>query len=173
MSEEAELTKTELVAQINSTWAALDAALRRLSEAQLSAEKDAAGWAVKDHVIHLAAWERAVVFMLSGRPFYAGLGIDEALYLQGSVQAINDAVFAQTADLGAREALADLRAGHAQLLALLGPLPDADLQRRYSAYLQEEPGASAGPLVVKIVYENTAEHYVEHLAWIEVLAGGH
>ena len=59
MSKAPELTKVELMQQTDSTWTALQDALNRLDETQLTMAKDNAGWAVKDHILHLAAWERS------------------------------------------------------------------------------------------------------------------
>ena len=85
-------TKAELLATIESTWASLDAALDRLTDRQKTRLKDAQGWTVKDHLIHLPAWERSVVFFLQGQPRHAGLGVDEALYENGSADDVNAAI---------------------------------------------------------------------------------
>ena len=38
--------------------------------------RDPAGWAVKDHLMHVAAWEDAFVARLEGRPTHEALGLD-------------------------------------------------------------------------------------------------
>lgn len=172
MSEKAEMTKTELLERIDETWTALQATLEQLDEAQLSQQKDAEGWAIKDHIVHLAAWERSVVFLLQSRPRYAGLGVDEALYLSGNEDAINAAVYERFADLPAGEALAQLGDVHGQMMTLLQPLSDADLSRSYREYLPDEAAENDGPPVMGTIYGNTAYHFAEHLEWIQALAGG-
>ena len=168
MSKDPELTKAELMEQIDSTWTALQDALDRLDETQLSMVKDNAGWAVKDHILHLAAWERSVVFLLQSRPRHVGLGVDEALYRDGSYDEINAIIFKRGAELPVTEALARLRDVHAQMMALLEDLSEADLFKSYGHYLPDEGGE--GPPVINIVYGNTADHFAEHLDWMEALA---
>jgi hypothetical protein len=168
MSERPELTKYELMKQIDYTWTTLQDALDRLDEIQLTMVKDSAGWAVKDHILHVAAWERSVLYLLQGRPRHAGLEVDEALYRDGSYDEINAVIFERGANLPAEEALARLRGVHVQMMALLADLSEADLFKSYGHYLPDEGGD--GPPVINIVYGNTAGHFAEHLGWIEALA---
>ena len=168
MSEESELTKAELMEKIDSTWTALQDALDRLDEIQLTMAKDNAGWAVKDHIYHLAAWERSVVYLLQGQPRYAGLEVDEALYRDGSYDEINAAIFQRGANLPAEEARAQLGDVHGQMMALLEELSETDLCKPYGDYLPAE--GEGGPAVINLVNGNTADHFAEHLGWIEALA---
>ena len=171
MSEWQVTTKVELLADIERAWVALNATLDQLTEAQMTTITDRQGWTVKDHVIHLAAWERSVVFFLQGKPRHVGLGIDDALYLNGSGDEINTAIFQQRKDLPLHEASVGFRDVHQQLLNLLQPLTDADLHKPYRRYLPQEPGEGEGPLAIKVIYGNSAGHFTEHRAWIEELVG--
>ena len=65
--------------------------------------------------------------------------------------------------------LPQFRAAHRQLMSALQPLTDADLQKRYRAYLPDEAADDDGPPAIDIVHGNSAGHYAEHLAWIEEL----
>lgn len=168
MSQEV-TNKRKLMAAIDRDWALLTGALGQLAPADFTAHLDDQGWTVKDHVVHLAAWERSVLFLLTGRPRHAGLGIDAELYLSGGEDAINAAITAANKQISTDAALAELRVVHTELLAVLAPLDDADLQRRYRNYLPDEPGEGDGPPVLSVVYGNTAHHYAEHLPWIEAL----
>jgi hypothetical protein len=156
--------------QIDRSWAALQSALSRLTPSQLIDPKDAAGWSVKDHVLHLAAWERSVVFLLQGRPRHAGLGVSESTYLNETFETINAAIFANTSSATPEDALAQLRDVHMQMMALLQPLTDDDLSKPYRAYLPDEEREGDGPPVVDVIYSNTAEHFTEHLHWINALS---
>ena len=168
MSGDPELTKAELMQQIDSTWTALQNALDRLDEIQLTMAKDDAGWAVKDHVLHLAAWERSALYLLQSRPRHAGLEVDEALYQDGSYDEINAAIFERGASLAAEEARAQLGDDHEQMMALLEELSETDLFKLYGDYLPAE--GAGGLAVINLVYGNTADHFAEHLDWIEALA---
>jgi hypothetical protein len=162
-------TKTELVADIEQGWTRLNAALDRLTPAQLTTIKDAQGWTVKDHIIHLTHWERSVVFFLQRQPRYRGLGVPETLYWDGSDDDINVVIHEQTSTLPPGEALSQFYETHRQLLKLLEPLTDLDLQKTYREYLPDEPSDGDGPPALDVIYGNTAHHFAEHLGWIEAL----
>ena len=163
-------TKTDLLVAIDHNWAALTAVLDRLTETQAMTSYDAQGWTIKDHIFHIACWERSMVYFLQGRPRHAGLGVDEALYLEGKFDEINAAIWQQHQDRTFADTRMDLRATHEQMLQLLQPLTDADLHKPYRHWLPDEPGEGDGPLAIDLLYGNTAEHFAEHLGWIEALA---
>ena len=162
-------TKAELLTDIDRSWNSLNSILDQLTEKEMTTLQDAQGWAVKDHIIHLAAWERSAVFFLEGKPRHDGLGVDETLYRNGSTDDINAAIFAKHKDLTLSDAFAQWREVHARLVALLQPLSDADLQKPYRHYLPDEAGEDDGPPALDIVYGNTAHHYAEHETWIQGL----
>lgn len=170
MTEPRRTTKAELLADINTAWTILNAAIDKLTETQLTTPRDEQGWTVKDHLIHMAAWERSVVFFLQGKPREEGLGVPSSLYLRGDEDEINAVIQRQYRELPAAEALEQLRTTHRELMMLLRPLTDADLQQPYRHYLPDEPGEGDGPLAINVVYGNTAHHFRQHLAWIEALA---
>ena len=171
MAEQQVTTKVELLTDIERAWAALNTALDRLTAAQMTTLTDAQGWAVKDHIIHMTAWERSVVFFLQGQPRHAGLDVDEALYLRAADDEINAVIFQQRKDLPLGDALAQFRDVHQQLLKLLQPLTDADLREPYRHYLPDEPGDGDGPPAISVIDGNSAQHFSEHLIWIEALVG--
>ena len=130
-------------------------------------------WDLVDHLVHLAAWERSALHFVQGRPRHEGLGIDEATYRTGGETAINAAIHAaRPATLTWEEARRQLAMLHAQLLAALTQLADADLRRPYRDFLPNEPGEGEGPPALQIVLDNTAHHFQEHQALIEALNAG-
>jgi len=161
--------KAGLLADIERSWAALTATLDRLTEEQMTVRQDGEGWTVVDHVTHLTAWERSIVFFLQGQPRHQGLAVDEAVYLRGDDDEINAIICQQQRGLRPEEALVQLRDVHGQLLRLLPPLTDDDLQLPYRHYLPDEPGDGDGPPALEVIYGNSAGHFAEHLPWIEVL----
>jgi hypothetical protein len=169
MSEGQVTTKAELLHEIERAWAAFTAALDRWPETQLTTVRDPQGWTAKDHLIHLTYWERSAMFFLAGQPRHAALGVDEELYLKGSDDEINAVIFQEHQAVSWSEAVAQFRAVQQQLMSVLQPLTDADLQKRYRAYLPDEPAEGDGPLAINVVYGNSAGHFAEHLAWIEEL----
>ena len=59
-------TKAELMSEVDAAWTSLNAVLDRLTATQLSEVRDEQGWNVKDHLMHMAVWERSVVVFLQG-----------------------------------------------------------------------------------------------------------
>jgi hypothetical protein len=169
MTERQITTKAELLAEIERTWMPLTTAIDRLTEAQLTIPQDAQGWTAKDHLIHLAAWERSITSFLKGQPRHEGLGVAEAVYLNGTFEDINEVIQQQHKHLSLADAITQLRSTHQQLLALLQPLTDDDLNQPYGHYLPDEPGRGDGPPAIDLIYGNTADHFAEHLSWIETL----
>lgn len=168
MSDDRQITKTELMDQIDRGWVALEEGLRRLTPEQLTNVRDPEGWSAKDHLTHLAAWERSVVYFLEGKPRHEGLGVDRTTYETGE-EKINAVVQQQTGSMSLDDALAALRDVHTRLLVLLEPLSDEDLRKPYRAFLPDEPGEGDGPPAVQVIYGNTADHFREHLGWITEL----
>jgi hypothetical protein len=165
-------TKAELLRDTAESWEELNSLLDQLPEGQATGPQDAEGWTVKDHVIHMTAWERSVVFFLQGKPRHEGLGVEEQLYQTGDDDAINDAVYEQRKDLPLTDVLAQFRNVHSQLLNLMQPLSDADLQKPYRHYLPNEPGDGADRKAFDVIYANAADHFREHLSYIRALISG-
>src|SRR3972149_1108673 len=129
-------TKSHLFADIDKDWRALHAYLARLTEAQMTAVHDQEGWAVKDHLAHLAAWEESILFLFEGKPRHQGLGVAEELYASGSFDAVNAAIYEQRKDLPLDQVLSQIQGIHDQLMALVQPLSDGDLNRPASSYFR-------------------------------------
>ncbi|MFL5734652.1 MAG: ClbS/DfsB family four-helix bundle protein, partial [Chloroflexia bacterium] len=107
-------TKAELANEIGETWTQLNEALDRLTPEQMTTIRDPQGWAVKDHLTHMAAWERSVVVFMQGRPRYEGLGVDEQLWETGTEDEMNAAIQRAHKEEALSEALAELREVHRQ-----------------------------------------------------------
>src|SRR5262245_10750470 len=164
--------KSDLLRRIEAGRSELEGAIARLDERQSTEIRDAQGWAVKDHLAHLAAWERSIVFLLQGRPRYEGLGVDKAAYLATDADGfdrVNAVIQRQAAGQTLAATLAAFRAVHQELLATLDGLTDADLFRTYSSYAPDEPGAKTGAPIIGWIVGNSYEHYEEHLGWIRAL----
>lgn len=162
----------KLLADIEREWNTLQDFLSRLSVAQFCDMRDAQGWSIKDHLIHLAYWEQGALYFLKGKPRHSGLGVPESLYLDGSFDQINAFIQEKHRDMPLAEAEAFLKEVHRQMLEKLAKLSDADLMKPYRRYLPDEPGVGEGPPALNVIYSNTAEHYAEHLAWIKDLLEG-
>jgi hypothetical protein len=170
MTSPTEHNKDELMRGMNSSWAELNSMLDNLSPQQL-AMRDAAGWTAIDHVNHIAAWERSVLYFLQGKRRYEGLGVDKALFVPNNDDAINAAVQRNTADLTPAQALQSMRDTHRQLLDIVEPMTDSDLKQSIESYSSNKADEGDSRILLGMIYTNTAPHYLEHIDWIKTLTG--
>jgi uncharacterized damage-inducible protein DinB len=168
--EEAEEPQTvhDLVAANRAAREELLALIAGLDEVALSAPRGPSGWAVKDHLLHLAAWERGVAAMLGKRDRWNAMGLtDEQAEQAENADDINALLFEAHRGSTAQEALAELESAHQAMLDALATLIDADLQRAYDYYVPGAADPNAGPPIMDIINGNAWGHYAEHIEWIE------
>jgi hypothetical protein len=157
-------TKEDLLARINADWTALLAVVEVLSQNQMLAT-DPGGWAVKDHLSHLAFWERYLMFHhLRGRASHEVLQIDQNICQEMDEDEINALIFERSRNPSASYILEDLHQTHEELLAALAAANFADF---------DKPGPKDDlvkrPLIESIA-SNTYDHYREHLRTIREVA---
>ncbi|MCA9887786.1 MAG: ClbS/DfsB family four-helix bundle protein [Anaerolineae bacterium] len=160
-------TKAELMELIDRDWSALNQFLKGLNLAQWLDVRNADGWAIKDHVAHLAAWEQSMIALLNSRPRHTGLQVSEELYLSEDVDAINEAIFVLHKDEPLDQVQAHFLATHQELMNLIRPMTDEDMWLPYAHFLPDEPGEGEGPPIIDKIYGNTTYHYREHLEWMQ------
>ena len=124
------------------------------------------GWAVKDHLAHVGAWEHSLLALIEGRDRLAGLGLPDPV--EDKIDAVNDAVWKLHRNETPEQTLKYFRESHAQLLAALGKLTDADLQKPYSHFQPSEPDENR-PVIVWVAGD-TYDHYAEHIGWIKAFS---
>lgn len=161
-------TKAELLARMAQGWSAFEQALGRLSETQLTTPGPDGGWAVKDHLAHLAAWERGIAALLQRQPRWAAMGLGEAAISHLDEAGVNDLIYRQNKERPLAEVQADFHEAHRQMLAALERLSEAELFKPYAYYQGEADGDDTRPIIGWIV-GNTYEHYAEHQGWIEAM----
>ena len=149
-------TAATALTRFDAAWSTLDKTLQGLSDKELLEPKDPAGWAAKDHLIHVATWEQALLAKLDGRARHQALGLDASTEGSEDWDGLNAQIFGATRHRPASEVLDTLRRTHektrAEIAALAkgGPAgPSAD------AFLADVPGY--------------AEHYEQHSGWIQDL----
>jgi uncharacterized protein DUF1706 len=121
------------------------------------------GWAIKDHLAHLGAWELSTLALLDGRDREAAMGIPSPA--PDNETAINDALWRLHRDKTAQEARRYLDGAHSAVMSRLAALDTADMERPYS-YYQPQEGGEHRP-VIEWIKGNTFEHYEEHIGWIK------
>ena len=156
-----------LLESIKTGWDTLDAYLDSLSEAQLTQLTDAAGWTVKDHVIHLAIWEDGVYALLERLMRVEYMGIDEQTWEHGDNDAINAIIQQRYQDLTWADVQQKRQHIHQRLIDKIASMSDADLQRPYRYY---ELASTEDAPVLGWIVGNSFGHYAEHLPWIKAIA---
>lgn len=155
--------QAELMQRIEQDWTELMNQVGRLSEAQLETPLDD-GWSAKDHLAHLAAWERHLLLAhLQGRPAAESLDVDEATAAQYDIDTLNEIIYRRNQSRPANEVLAELRQIHAQVVTTLAQTP-------FERLMQPRYPDRTNPLLDWVI-SNTYEHYQEHGAAIQTLVG--
>ena len=172
MSDSRPQGKNDLLAHLHTGWNDLQTRLGQLTETQMTTPNSQDGWAVKDHLTHLAAWELGIAALLQKEPRYPAMGLDENWVHQEGVgyDALNDHIFHQHRGKSLAEAQQYLQNAHEALLAALDELSDEDLQRPYSFFQPHESGVDNGNPIIGWIMGNTYEHYEEHWPWISAAA---
>jgi hypothetical protein len=154
----------EILQTLDKSWNSFLEFIGKLSEEQLTEKKDPQGWSAKDHIVHLAAWERSVEYFLQRKPRHLGLGVSKKMYLGGTLDDINDLIYRKNADVSLGEALTQLRKCHRHVVELISSLPDTELRKPYNRFISGEPEDNRK--VFEVIYANTSGHLIEHLNWI-------
>ena len=146
-------TAASALARFDDAWASLDKTVQGLSDQELTAPRDPAGWAAKDHLMHVAVWEQALLAKLDGRARHEALGLDAATEGSEDWDAINAQIFAATRDRSSRDVLDTLRRTHETTRAEIAALAKgAAASPAAEAFLADVPGY--------------AEHYEQHAGWV-------
>lgn len=164
--------KAALLREIDEAWRELNGYLDSLTPEQMTEIRDPVGWALKDHLTHLAAWERAGAAFLQGKPRNEGLGVDKQTYLSGysgDFDPINAVVQQQWKDLSIDEVRADFEAAHQELLHQIDALSDEDLLRALGTFAPSVSGRYDDRPISDLLYGDTVDHFREHQAWMENL----
>lgn len=159
-------TANSVLDQIEPEWEKLNALVDSLGPQGLTLRGED-GWAVKDHLIHIAAWEISLIALLQGADRAGAMGASGL----SETDAINATVWSAHKDKSPEEALAYFRETHSKLITVLSRLSDDDLERAYNHYQPNDPkpSPSGERPVIDWVSGNTYDHYAEHIGWINHL----
>lgn len=169
-------TVRELRARMDEGLSGFEDAIGRLSEQQLTGPRDAAGWTVRDHLTHLAAWADGITALLRGGDRWAAMGV-EPVVAPGSnpptydFDVINERIAERHRGLSGAEALALAVASHRALAAEVDKLSDEQLSWPYNRFGKPALGDGSTP-IIEYIAGDSYEHYPEHLGWIESLLKG-
>jgi hypothetical protein len=125
--------------------------------------KDAAGWTAKDHVAHVAAWERMLVAHLADGSDHEIAGMTPEAYAAASLEEINSRLHERWSNVATPTIARESASAHAALIACLAGLSDERLASPY--WPDETPPRS----VEEKVAGDSYLHYAEHMTWITEL----
>ena len=152
-------TATATLARFDHAWEALDKTVKGLSPRELTDVRDPAGWSAKDHLMHVALWEQALLARVDGRPRYETLGLDASTEGSDDWDTLNAQIFARTRGRAAADVLQALETTHdttrARLVAMIDGGPASESSPRSQALLSGLP--------------DYIDHYDQHRGWIEEL----
>lgn len=162
-----EVTIDNLKMLMERGWEDLQAYINTLTEEQLTQPTDAAGWTVKDHLIHLAVWEDGMIALLDHKPRYERMGVPKEVWNSDDVDVINDVIYQKHKDTPLAEVQATFQQVHDRLMAKIRTLTTEDILRPDKYY---NPESNSDDPVVGRIAGNTFGHYEEHKPWMEAIA---
>lgn len=153
--------KAVLMERIRKAREALEVLVQPLSEVQLSTPAKGGGWAVKDHLAHLAAWEQFMLkHYLQSLPSHEAMGIDAETMKGLDEDGINDILYHRIKDRSVSEVLAEFHRSYTQVLETLESTPFEVLMTPLNP-----ADARSRPRLLWVM-GNTYQHYLEHRQWI-------
>ncbi|MEO9255115.1 MAG: DinB family protein [Tepidiformaceae bacterium] len=153
-SDDLPRTVAELLALVARERGAIEQAVAGLSDDALAAQSD--GWSPKDHLAHVAAWERRLVAEVQGETAASRFMMDQATWDAADSESVNAMLHARHHDEPPATVLADFRASGGALRALLATLTDSDLLQPVRP---DDPDVDS---LVELIAWDTFRHYPEH-----------
>lgn len=161
------LDRATLLAKNEIAWNGLWSVIDTHDESELTGPRDEGGWSAQDHLAHLAAWERSVVFLLNGLTASDGMGVEDETFHAGDIDAVNAEIHGHVRDLALEDVLTDLRAVHEEMIGTIEGLSEEALREPI------DPGGVIGdrrpPTTAEKIAWNTFGHFNQHREWIETL----
>ena len=158
------MTADEVRARIRSKRKELIDLIAAIDAAALSAPGPDGGWAVKDHLVHIGAWEHWLLALFERRDLLAAMGAAGA---GKAVDDINAVVYERHRHDTPEQARAYFNDAHRQLMSVLDRQSTEDFERPYDVFFPPAEGESDTQPVLVAVAANTYEHYDEHIGWIK------
>jgi len=157
------VTADEIREKIESVWQDLVQVAAQVEAAAFTAPAPD-GWSIKDHLVHVGAWEHWLLALFEGRDRLAAMGAEGT---DRDIDQVNAVVWERHRNDSAEDAWRYFRGAHAELMAALSGKTTADFERPYSSFFDGDGDAdSAQQTVMVAVAANTYDHYAEHIGWI-------
>jgi hypothetical protein len=160
---------------VSDARSSLESVIEGRTEQELTEPRDAGGWSVKDHLYHLAVWERGIRYLLQGLPRHEGMELTPEQYRDLDTDAQNAVIFEKNKDRSLDDVMRVFGYEHQTMVDYLASpaITWEDLNRPFSHYAPEQKHPHGDEPVLFWVFGNTAGHFDEHQPWIEaILASG-
>ena len=158
------MTADEVRVHIRSKRQELVDLIATIDAAALTAPGPDGGWAIKDHLVHIGAWEHWLLALFERRDRLDAMGAAGA---DKTVDEVNAAVYEKHRDDTLDQARAYFDDAHDQLMTVLDTQSTEDFERPYNVYFEPSEGEPSTQPVLVAVAANTYEHYDEHIGWIK------
>ena len=158
------MTADEVRARIREKRQELVDLVATIEPAQLEAPGPDGGWAIKDHLVHIAAWEQWLLALFERRNLLEAMGAGAA---GRNVDEINAVVYEKHRNDSVKNALAYFSDSHHELMRVLDRQTTEDFEQPYHVFFPPAQGEAASQPVLDAVAANTYDHYAEHIAWIK------
>ena len=158
------MERDDLLRAIHAERGRLDGALARVPDERMADRADEGTWTGKDHLAHLASWQRVAAARATGTAADDVADVVRGEYTEETIDAVNER-FHQA---GRARPLDEVRAGFAssydRLWGAIEGMTDEDLAREWL------PGHPERGTMRQTIEANTTEHYPDHLRVFESLA---
>lgn len=127
--EEVPTTAEDMLEQVHAARAEIEAIIDHLSQEQMTGTSDEGGWTIKDHLAHIAEWQRRGLAAIEGRPPWEAFGIERERYEQLDIDGINEILYERNKDRPVEEVLTDFRKTQEKVVLTLEQMNEDDLQK--------------------------------------------
>ena len=159
--------KSRLLKQCVESHAQLHKFIDSLSESQWTIPADDAGWTVKDHVAHIAAWMNGIVALLERKLRWSAMGLPASAANIGNVDEINELVRAKYSSLTTARVVAMLDEAYKKYIAVVRKTTLVDLSKPYAYYAKiRKPSEPESEAICGWVEGNSWQHIEEHMPWM-------
>jgi hypothetical protein len=147
----------------------LESVIEGRTEYNLTELRDASDWSIKDHLYHLAVWERGIRFLLQGKPRHDGMELTEQEFAELDADEMNAIIFEKNKNRTLDDVMKVFHDEHQEMVEYLASpaITWEDLNRPYSDYTPDQPSSHSSEPVLYWVFGNTAGHFEMHQEWIE------
>ena len=158
------MERGELLHRIRAERARLDEAMARVSDERLL-ERDDGTWTGKDHLAHLATWQRVSLARADGTQPEDIADVVRGEYTEDDIDSINQRFHEAARDRSMGDVRSGFTSSYDAICHAVEGLNDGDLGREWL------PGHPERGTLAQTIATNTHEHYPDHIWVFETLAG--